>query len=813
LYTVLRVSVSATCTGFYVFSTLRLDFATMEVDICSQVVGFALLRIKLFDVFCSLMLFMALRSTIGLGWHRWCQSSQMDPPSVRGHFSQNTGKLALGLICWNTVWLLYQPLSLLYDWAPRSLLWAVIIVKALLWVTSIYVELYTTFFAFFPIGKAHLYRFGNRLSMTLALASGIGCMATDFSAGTPSSTTYQIYDLAWSVARIALVLCFFLRSSPSSSKAWQWQSRVGGGGGGGGGGGKNAASSGKWWCGRSAGLWTLFMVVVYLLESAQRILQIAGLSAFACCQAASKLLYFGGLAPVLAHTLRQTNAKWSASLSDEVTLAARQWIRDMNVTFPGEVEAKVQDVSHSLRSVVWSNISDHLLDERQLKDLNKSLGSGASGDVRLWEYRGQPVAVKFVPMGALLDNDVRSAVTISRFKREFAYFLQAQECPYIVQLIGFFFQVDHSKGPRVGLCLEYARHGSLMDLLPWSNLNESREARPRPHQQWPRHPFGLALDYARGLAFLHRLGYLFVDLKNDNLLIVDCATASGPAVGPAFLPRPHHLPANGEGKPSDQKNSGRGASGQSNTDTKSSSSQLYVGKLADLGSVSTPLGLGCDCACLSRSQMQDQLMLTEAFAAPEVILATRQHEPCPISSKTDIWSFGLILWSLITGIQVPFVIVESGAAQEVVSGKDVLEFYWEKKMRPPIPPSVPATVSALIRDCLSESAHLRPSIDDIITRLPSAISEVERHYLAASHPAMISGFDSITYDFVLADCFFRLPSPPALAVCEPLLTVASASSQSAAFSEKRKGTRENAGAHECDYSVLSSSASLAVGIV
>ncbi|XP_049785230.1 mitogen-activated protein kinase kinase kinase 13 isoform X1 [Schistocerca cancellata] len=99
---------------------------------------------------------------------------------------------------------------------------------------------------------------------------------------------------------------------------------------------------------------------------------------------------------------------------------------------------------------------------------------------------------------------------------------------------------------------------------------------------------------------------------------------------------------------------------------------------------------------------------TVAWMAPEII----RNEPC--SEKVDIWSYGVVLWELLT-CEVPYKDVDSSAIMFGV-GNHSLQL--------PIPSTCPDGFRLLIKQCWSDKPRNRPSFKHILMHLDIAAVEV-----------------------------------------------------------------------------------------
>lgn len=99
---------------------------------------------------------------------------------------------------------------------------------------------------------------------------------------------------------------------------------------------------------------------------------------------------------------------------------------------------------------------------------------------------------------------------------------------------------------------------------------------------------------------------------------------------------------------------------------------------------------------------------TVAWMAPEVI----RNDPC--SEKVDIWSYGVVLWELLSG-EIPYKDVDSSAVMWGV-GSNSLHL--------PIPTSCPEGFALLVKQCWSTKPRNRPSFKLIEMHLAIAAIDV-----------------------------------------------------------------------------------------
>ncbi|KAK4755825.1 hypothetical protein SAY87_009582 [Trapa incisa] len=273
------------------------------------------------------------------------------------------------------------------------------------------------------------------------------------------------------------------------------------------------------------------------------------------------------------------------------------------------------------------NFDEWTLDLRKL-NMGDPFAQGAFGRLYKGTYNGEEVAIKILERPE--DNPERALLMEQQFQQE-VMMLATLRHPNIVRFIGA------CRKPLVWcIVTEYAKGGSVRNFL------SRRQSRAVPLKLAVKQ----ALDVAKGMAYLHGLGFIHRDLKSDNLLINFDKTI----------------------------------------------------KIADFG--------------VARIEVQTEGMTPETgtyrWMAPEMI----QHRP--YTQKVDVYSFGIVLWELITGM-LPFQNMTAVQAAFAVVNKG---------FRPIIPSDCLPILSDIMTRCWDPNPEVRPPFTEVVRMLENAEAEV-----------------------------------------------------------------------------------------
>ncbi|KAK4786421.1 hypothetical protein SAY86_003110 [Trapa natans] len=273
------------------------------------------------------------------------------------------------------------------------------------------------------------------------------------------------------------------------------------------------------------------------------------------------------------------------------------------------------------------NFDEWTLELRKL-NMGEPFAQGAFGKLYRGTYHGEEVAIKILERP---ENDPEKAQLMEQQFQQEVMMLATLKHPNIVRFIGA------CRKPLVWcIVTEYAKGGSVRSFL------SRRQNRAVPLRLAVKQ----ALDVARGMAYVHGLGFIHRDLKSDNLLINSDKTI----------------------------------------------------KIADFG--------------VARIEVQTEGMTPETgtyrWMAPEMI----QHRH--YTQKVDVYSFGIVLWELITGM-LPFQNMTAVQAAFAVVNKGV---------RPIIPSDCLPILSEIMTRCWDPNPEVRPPFSEIVMMLEYAEAEV-----------------------------------------------------------------------------------------
>ncbi|XP_074570919.1 serine/threonine-protein kinase STY13-like [Curcuma longa] len=273
------------------------------------------------------------------------------------------------------------------------------------------------------------------------------------------------------------------------------------------------------------------------------------------------------------------------------------------------------------------NYDEWTIDLRKL-NMGMAFAQGAFGKLYRGTYDGEDVAIKLLEKP---ENDPERAQLMEQQFGQEVMMLANLKHPNIVKFIGA------CRKPMVWcIVTEYAKGGSVRQFLM------KRQNRSVPLKLAVKQ----ALDIAKGMEYVHGLGFIHRDLKSDNLLIVADKSI----------------------------------------------------KIADFG--------------VARIEVKTEGMTPETgtyrWMAPEMI----QHRP--YNQKVDVYSFGIVLWELITGV-LPFQNMTAVQAAFAVVNRGV---------RPSVPPDCLPALSEIMTRCWDANPDVRPSFSEVVTMLESAQAEI-----------------------------------------------------------------------------------------
>jgi tRNA A-37 threonylcarbamoyl transferase component Bud32 len=252
--------------------------------------------------------------------------------------------------------------------------------------------------------------------------------------------------------------------------------------------------------------------------------------------------------------------------------------------------------------------------------IGKMVGEGAFGAVYKGKYKGNSVAIKEYRSGIALEETV-----VNEIINEISI-MEKLRSPFIVSFYGM------TVGKHNSIVMELAVMGSLASVLErHGSVSYAHKAR-------------IALDCARGMAFLHSNRIIHRDLKPENLLVFSLDLDSPQLV-----------------------------------------------KITDFG---TSRMITDE---IARNYTQN--VGTPIYTSPEILNNT------PYSQSTDVYSFGLLLWTLYTQ-KMPY-------SEEELSTVQVVKYVLDGN-RPTIPSKAPADYKEIMTSCWSQDPEERPLFENVI---------------------------------------------------------------------------------------------------
>ncbi|CAH7040513.1 mitogen-activated protein kinase kinase kinase 21 [Phodopus roborovskii] len=241
------------------------------------------------------------------------------------------------------------------------------------------------------------------------------------------------------------------------------------------------------------------------------------------------------------------------------------------------------------------------------------------------------------------DSEQDAAAAAESVRREARLFAMLQH-PNIIQLRGVCL-----RQPHLCLVLEFARGGALNRALA-ASAPDPRAPGPRRARRIPPHVLvNWAVQIARGMLYLHEeavVPILHRDLKSSNILLLE---------------------------------------------------KIEHDDICNKTLKITDFGLAREWHRTTRMSAAG----TYAWMAPEVIRSSL------FSKGSDIWSYGVLLWELLTG-EVPYRGIDGLA---VAYGVAV------NKLTLPIPSTCPEPFAKLMKECWEQDPHIRPSFALILQQL------------------------------------------------------------------------------------------------
>jgi hypothetical protein len=283
-----------------------------------------------------------------------------------------------------------------------------------------------------------------------------------------------------------------------------------------------------------------------------------------------------------------------------------------------------------------------VIEAHRLKKLD-SIGRGACGTVYRGTFDGQPVAVKEIATGFAI-NKQQHADYVAEVLQE-ASVLASLAHPQVLRFYGI------SIKEREMLIVTELMHCSLNDLIGTPALCQegANSSSNPPNVTATARISNICFGISSGMAYLHSLGYTHRDLKPANCL---CNT------------------------------------------------ELDTVKIADFG-----IAIQCNSTDSADMMTMTSNLGTPAYMAPELCQDTRRTGDKILSSKLDVYSFGLCCWAMYHNAK-PYS--ECHFTNVFMMMNAIVE-----GMRPTISADCSLWVASLIQRCWCDDPEQRPSFEEI----------------------------------------------------------------------------------------------------
>ncbi|KAM3344430.1 serine/threonine-protein kinase STY13 isoform X1 [Capsicum galapagoense] len=297
------------------------------------------------------------------------------------------------------------------------------------------------------------------------------------------------------------------------------------------------------------------------------------------------------------------------------------------------------------------NYDEWTIDLRKL-NMGPAFAQGAFGKLYKGTYNGEDVAIKLLEKP---ENDLDRAHLMEQAFQQELMMLARLKHQNIVRFIGACCK------PMVWcIVTEYAKGGSVRQFLA------RRQNRSVPLKLAVKQ----ALDVARGMEYVHDLNLIHRDLKSDNLLIAADKSIKIADFGVARI------------------------------------EVQTEGMTPETGTYRWMAPTNGDCSLIIN---EDAVTVSlEYFTKKEMI----QHRP--YTHKVDVYSFGIVLWELLTGM-LPFQKMTAVQAAFAVVNKGV---------RPAIPNDCLPVLSEIMNRCWDANPDNRPPFSQVVRMLEVAETEI-----------------------------------------------------------------------------------------